>query len=128
MVLAHQRDASSLTFPLDSAEVKALPSQRIVLSRRSTTIFLNSLVGKYFPVHIEHYQKAIRLTEQAIEQNISIEELQTEFTCLNLEIRDTVEFKPARKPFDGRNPYRGLEKFTEADHEFFLGAEWPQPN
>jgi hypothetical protein len=77
---------------------------------------------------IEHYQKAIRLTEQAIEQNISIEELQTEFTCLNLEIRDTVEFKPARKPFDGRNPYRGLEKFTEADHEFFLGAEWPQPN
>ncbi|HEX9923635.1 MAG TPA: hypothetical protein VGD99_13335, partial [Anaerolineae bacterium] len=70
---------------------------------------------------IEHYQQAIDLTEQAIEQNISVEALQTEFTSLNLEIRDRVHFEPARNPFDGRNPYRGLEKFTEADHEFFFG-------
>lgn len=70
---------------------------------------------------IEHYQKAIDLTEQAIEQNISAEGLQTEFTSLNLEIRDTIEFKSARKPYDGRNPYRGLEKFTEHDCEFFFG-------
>lgn len=72
---------------------------------------------------IDDYEYAISLTQQALEQSLPLEELQTEFGGLNLQI-DTVVFvaqEPPRQPFTGRNPYRGLHKFTEDEAEFFFG-------
>jgi hypothetical protein len=74
---------------------------------------------------IDDYERAIELTEQAIEQDIPLDNLQTEFSGLNLQI-DTVVFvaqETPRKPFTGQNPYRGLRKFTEDEAEFFFGRD-----
>jgi WD40 repeat protein/energy-coupling factor transporter ATP-binding protein EcfA2 len=63
------------------------------------------------------------VTEQALSEDVALDDLQTEFSGLNLQI-DTVVFvaqEPPRKPFTGRNPYRGLRKFTEDEAEFFFG-------
>jgi WD40 repeat protein len=72
---------------------------------------------------IEDYEQAIALTKQAIEQDVSLDDLQAEFTGLNLEVNAVVFLaqEPPRKNFTGHNPYRGLQKFTEEDHEFFFG-------
>jgi hypothetical protein len=72
---------------------------------------------------IDDHEQALGLTQQAIDQNISFDQLQTEFGGLNLQI-STVVFVaqvPPRKPFIGQNPYRGLRKFTEAEAQFFFG-------
>lgn len=70
---------------------------------------------------IDDYREAIRLTEAARANGTLIDELQHALNGLDLELHTHVQFEPMRKPFDGRNPYRGLEKFTENDHEFFFG-------
>jgi WD40 repeat protein len=74
---------------------------------------------------IDDYEYAISLAQQAMQQNLPLDQLQTEFGGLNLQI-DAVVFvtqEPPRKPFTGRNPYRGLHKFTEDDAEFFFGRD-----
>jgi predicted AAA+ superfamily ATPase len=70
---------------------------------------------------IEDYHKAIVFTKQAIEQNISVKELEEKFVDLNLEIRDQVHCEPTHKKFTGQNPFRGLEMFTENESGFFFG-------
>lgn len=73
---------------------------------------------------IDDYQYAITLTEQALsEDNVPLNELEVEFGGLNLQIEAVVfvDKEPPRKPFTGRNPYRGLRKFTEDEAEFFFG-------
>ena len=72
---------------------------------------------------IDDYEQAIALSEQALAQNMPLDELQSEFSVLNLQM-DTVVFvaqEPPRKPFTGQNPYRGLRKFTEDEADFFFG-------
>ncbi len=72
---------------------------------------------------IDDYEHALELAQQAIDQNVPLDVLQVEFSGLNLQI-DTVVFisqEPPRKPFTGRNPFRGLRKFTEDEAEFFFG-------
>lgn len=72
---------------------------------------------------IDDYAYAVGLTKQALEQDISLDDLQAGFSGLNLQI-DAVIFvaqEPPRKPFTGRNPYRGLRKFTEDEAKFFFG-------
>jgi WD40 repeat protein len=72
---------------------------------------------------LDDYEHAIALTEEAIARAAPLEELQSQFYSLNLQI-STVVFiaqEPPRKPFLGQNPYRGLRKFTEDDARFFFG-------
>jgi hypothetical protein len=72
---------------------------------------------------IDDYEHAIGLAQQGIDQNLPLDTLEAEFNSLNLKI-DTIVFvsqEPPRKPFTGRNPYRGLRKFTEDEAEFFFG-------
>jgi WD40 repeat protein len=72
---------------------------------------------------IDDYEHAIALTQEAIDRAAPLEELQSEFNSLNLQI-STVVFvaqEPPRKPFMGQNPYRGLRNFTEEDARFFFG-------
>ncbi|MBI1878288.1 MAG: hypothetical protein HYR94_08700 [Chloroflexi bacterium] len=74
---------------------------------------------------IDDYEHALELAQEAIDQNVPLDVLQVEFDSLNLDLRvEMVVFvseEPPRKPFTGRNPYRGLRKFTEDEAEFFFG-------
>ncbi len=72
---------------------------------------------------LDDYAYAIQVAQQAIQEQIPLEQLQNEFNGLNLQL-STVVFisqEPPRQPFTGRNPYRGLRKFTEDEAEFFFG-------
>lgn len=105
--------------------------QDFLLKLRQNFNYLKEQEAKYGSVaapvglwnQIKDYEQAIVKTEQAMEQNISPDELQVEFSGLNLQLNAVVfvPSEPPRKPFTGRNPYRGLEKFTEAEAEFFFG-------
>ncbi|MCP4288848.1 MAG: hypothetical protein GY792_31235 [Gammaproteobacteria bacterium] len=72
---------------------------------------------------IDDYENALELTQQAIELDLPPDDLQAEFSSLNLQISGVVFVtqEPPRKPFTGANPYRGLRKFTEDDAKFFFG-------
>jgi hypothetical protein len=72
---------------------------------------------------IEDYEQAIVLIEQVIAHEIPLNQVQAEFSSLNLSL-DMVVFvsqAPPRQPFTGQNPYRGLRTFTEGETEFFFG-------
>lgn len=72
---------------------------------------------------LDDYQKAIDQTQRAMDQKVPLDELQAEFSNLNLQLNMVVFVpnEPPRKPFTGENPYRGLHKFTESDDKFFFG-------
>lgn len=72
---------------------------------------------------LDDYRKAIDQAEQALAQNVPLDELQVQFSNLNLQLNMIVfvSNEPPRKPFTGENPYRGLHKFTESDANFFFG-------
>jgi WD40 repeat protein len=78
----------------------------------------------YLLNQLRDYEIAIERTTQALEEGLSLDDLQAEFNTLNLELRDRIVFvslEPPRQPFTGQNPYRGLEKFTESEADFFFG-------
>lgn len=72
---------------------------------------------------IDDYEQALALTEQAMDLELPLTELEAEFSGLNLQISGIVfvDKEPPRQPYTGVNPYRGLRKFTESEAPLFFG-------